>query len=114
MLDIFNIEIFVKEKLIQLHFDDLKKLIAVLNELGAKGNTVVVIEHNLDVIKSADWIIDLGPAGGNEGGWIVGGGHARGGGRGRGEPHLEVFEEDAGRGIELNHTRKLGIECVLS
>lgn len=54
-----------------LHFDDVKKLIAVLNDLVAKGNTVVVIEHNLDVIKSADWIIDLGPAGGNEGGWIV-------------------------------------------
>lgn len=54
-----------------LHFDDVLKLIAVLNDLVAKGNTVVVIEHNLDVIKSADWIIDLGPAGGNEGGWIV-------------------------------------------
>ena len=49
----------------------MKKLIAVLNDLVAKGNTVVVIEHNLDVIKSANWIIDLGPAGGNEGGWIV-------------------------------------------
>ncbi len=49
----------------------MKKLIAVLNDLVAKGNTVVVIEHNLDVIKSADWIIDLGPADGNEGGWIV-------------------------------------------
>lgn len=54
-----------------LHFDDVKKLIAVLNDLVDKGNTVVVIEHNLDVFKSADWIIDLGPAGGNEGGWIV-------------------------------------------
>jgi excinuclease ABC subunit A len=47
------------------------KLIAVLNDLVAKGNIMVVIEHNLDVIKSADWIIDLGPAGGNEGGWSV-------------------------------------------
>lgn len=54
-----------------LHFDDVKKLIAVLNDLVDKGNTVVVIEHNLDVIKSADYIIDLGPEGGNEGGRIV-------------------------------------------
>ncbi len=54
-----------------LHFDDVKKLIAVLNDLVDKGNTVVVIEHNLDVIKSADYIIDLGPEGGNAGGEIV-------------------------------------------
>ena len=54
-----------------LHFDDVKKLIAVLNDLVEKGNTVVVIEHNLDVIKSADYIIDLGPEGGDEGGRIV-------------------------------------------
>lgn len=54
-----------------LHFHDVKKLIAVLNELVEKGNTVVVIEHNLDVIKSADHIIDLGPEGGDRGGYIV-------------------------------------------
>jgi len=54
-----------------LHFDDVKKLIAVLNDLVEKGNTVVVIEHNLDVIKSADHIIDLGPEGGDKGGQIV-------------------------------------------
>ncbi len=54
-----------------LHFDDVKRLIAVLNDLVSMGNTVVVIEHNLDVIKSADYIIDLGPEGGNEGGRIV-------------------------------------------
>jgi excinuclease ABC subunit A len=54
-----------------LHFHDVKKLIAVLNELVDKGNTVVVIEHNLDVIKSADYIIDLGPEGGDEGGYVV-------------------------------------------
>ncbi len=54
-----------------LHFHDVKKLIAVLNELVDKGNTVVVIEHNLDVIKSADHIIDLGPEGGEEGGYVV-------------------------------------------
>jgi excinuclease ABC subunit A len=54
-----------------LHFDDTKKLIKVLDDLVAKGNTVVVIEHNLDVIKSADHIIDIGPEGGDEGGRIV-------------------------------------------
>ena len=54
-----------------LHFHDVKKLIAVLNELVDKGNTVVVIEHNLDVIKSADHVIDLGPEGGDGGGYVV-------------------------------------------
>ena len=49
----------------------MKKLIKVLNDLVDKGNSVVVIEHNLDVIKSADHIIDLGPEGGDEGGYIV-------------------------------------------
>jgi len=54
-----------------LHFDDVKKLITVLDDLVAKGNTVIVIEHNLDVIKSADHIIDIGPDGGDAGGEIV-------------------------------------------
>jgi len=54
-----------------LHFDDIKKLLEVLNRLVDKGNSVVVIEHNLDVIKSADYIIDLGPEGGDEGGKVV-------------------------------------------
>ncbi len=54
-----------------LHFDDVKKLIALLDDLVAKGNTVVIIEHNLDVIKSADYVIDLGPEGGHKGGEIV-------------------------------------------
>ncbi|UCH97798.1 MAG: excinuclease ABC subunit UvrA, partial [Candidatus Aminicenantes bacterium] len=54
-----------------LHFHDVKKLIKVLNDLVDKGNTVVVIEHNLDVIKSADYIIDLGPEGGDDGGEII-------------------------------------------
>jgi len=54
-----------------LHFDDLAKLLDVLNRLVDLGNTVVVIEHNLDVIKTADWVIDLGPEAGEEGGWIV-------------------------------------------
>jgi len=54
-----------------LHFEDIKKLLVVLNKLVDKGNTVLVIEHNLDVIKSVDWVIDLGPEGGEKGGEIV-------------------------------------------
>ena len=54
-----------------LHFEDVKKLINVLNKLVDKGNTVIIIEHNLDIVKSADWIIDLGPEGGDKGGYIV-------------------------------------------
>jgi excinuclease ABC subunit A len=54
-----------------LHFDDIKKLLIVLNRLVEAGNSVVVIEHNLDVIKTADWIIDLGPDGGNGGGKVI-------------------------------------------
>jgi excinuclease ABC subunit A len=54
-----------------LHFEDVRKLLLVLNSLVEKGNTVIVIEHNLDVIKSADWLIDLGPEGGHRGGQLV-------------------------------------------
>jgi excinuclease ABC subunit A len=54
-----------------LHFDDIRKLLGVLENLVDKGNTVVVIEHNLDVIKTADWIIDMGPEGGTGGGTVV-------------------------------------------
>ena len=54
-----------------LHFDDVRKLLDVLHRLTDLGNTIIIIEHNLDVIKNADWIIDLGPEGGEEGGRIV-------------------------------------------
>ena len=54
-----------------LHFADIQRLLDVLHRLTDAGNTVIVIEHNLDVIKTADWIIDLGPEGGDEGGAIV-------------------------------------------
>jgi excinuclease ABC subunit A len=54
-----------------LHFADIEKLLEVLQRLADAGNTVVVIEHNLDVIKQADWVIDLGPEGGEEGGEVI-------------------------------------------
>jgi excinuclease ABC subunit A len=54
-----------------LHFEDVRKLLEVLHELVEQGNTVVVIEHNLDVVKTADWVIDFGPEGGDGGGEIV-------------------------------------------
>ena len=54
-----------------LHFDDINRLLAVLHKLVDKGNTVLVIEHNLDIIKQADWVIDMGPEGGDKGGKIV-------------------------------------------
>ena len=59
------------EPTVGLHFDDIKKLLGVLNKLVDRGNTVLVIEHNLDVIKNADWIIDLGPEGGDKGGYLI-------------------------------------------
>jgi excinuclease ABC subunit A len=54
-----------------LHFADIRRLLQVLNQLVEQGNTVVIIEHNLDVVKTADWIVDLGPEGGNEGGRVI-------------------------------------------
>ena len=54
-----------------LHFEDIRKLLGVLGRLVDQGNSVLVIEHNLDVVKTADWLIDLGPEGGSGGGTIV-------------------------------------------
>ena len=54
-----------------LHFEDVRKLLGVLHELADRGNTVLVIEHNLDVIKNCDWVIDMGPEGGGKGGYVV-------------------------------------------
>ncbi len=72
-----------------LHFEDIKKLLEVLGRLVDAGNTVIVIEHNLDVIKTADWIIDLGPEGGDGGGAIIG--------KGRPEDIAALDESHTGR-----------------
>jgi hypothetical protein len=74
-----------------LHFEDVRKLLEVLHELVEQGNTVVVIEHNLDVIKTADWIIDIGPEGGDGGG--------RSWPRARPRPSLDARRYRAGRGV---------------
>jgi excinuclease ABC subunit A len=86
-----------------LHFEDVRKLLLVLNGLLDKGNTVVVIEHNLDVIKSADWVIDLGPEGGAGGGKVIATGTpeqiARAKGSHTGVFLKEIFELERG-GLE--------------
>ena len=61
----------IRDRTTGLHFQDIQLLLTVLHDLTDKGNTVIVIEHNLDVIKTADWIIDLGPEGGLNGGRII-------------------------------------------
>ena len=82
-----------------LHFDDVARLLEVLGRLADAGNTVVVIEHNLDVIKSADWVIDLGPEGGDAGGEPGGQRHAGAGGPHRGLAHRPYLRRvlDSGR-----------------
>jgi len=66
------------EPTVGLHFDDIQKLINVFHSLIVKGHTIVVIEHNLEIIKSADYIVDMGPGGGAKGGKIVYQGHLSG------------------------------------
>ena len=73
-----------------LHFEDIRKLLLVLGRLVDQGNTVLVIEHNLDVIKTADWLVDMGPEGGNRGGLRRRRGHARGGRGPPGQLHRAV------------------------
>jgi excinuclease ABC subunit A len=76
-----------------LHFEDVKMLLEVLNRLVDKGNTVLIIEHNPDIIKTADWVIDLGPEGGNGGGTIVAAGPPREVARVRGSHTGTMLEE---------------------
>ncbi|MGH3446042.1 MAG: excinuclease ABC subunit UvrA, partial [Nocardioidaceae bacterium] len=72
-----------------LHFEDIRKLLSVLSRLVDSGNSVLIIEHNLDVIKTADWLIDLGPEGGNKGGYVVA--------EGTPEQVVDVAESHTGR-----------------
>ena len=87
-----------------LHFDDIDKLLKVLNSLVEAGNTVVVIEHNLDVIKTADWVIDLGPDAGSGGGWIVA----------QGTPEDVVAAAESGRSGAENAQRSHTAEQLAS
>jgi excinuclease ABC subunit A len=80
-----------------LHFEDIRKLLGVINGLVDKGNTVIVIEHNLDVIKCSDWVIDMGPEGGSGGGTIVA----------EGTPEDLVEVEDSYTGQFLEHVLKV-------
>jgi excinuclease ABC subunit A len=66
-----NILYIFDEPTTGLHFDDIRKLLTAFDKLVNAGNSMVVIEHNLDVIKTADWVIDLGPEGGDDGGYLV-------------------------------------------
>jgi excinuclease ABC subunit A len=87
-----------------LHFEDIRKLLHVLQGLVDKGNTVIVIEHNLDVIKNADWIVDMGPEGGSGGGRVVA--------QGRPEDVVEVVESHTGRflGPVLERSGPVGVQ----
>ena len=84
-----------------LHSHDVKKLINILTRLGEAGNTIVVIEHNLDVIKCADYVIDLGPEGGDHGGTLVA--------QGSPEEVAEIPESYTGQYLKkvLTHTRRI-------
>ncbi len=84
-----------------LHFEDIRKLLLVLHSLVDKGNTVIVIEHNLDVIKTSDWVIDMGPAGGHKGGLLVAAGSP--------EEIAEVVESHTG--AYLRHALELAGEA---
>jgi excinuclease ABC subunit A len=77
-----------------LHPGDIQKLLDVLNRLADLGNSIIIIEHNLDVIRNADWVVDLGPEGGSEGGRIVA--------EGTPEHIMDVFESYTGQALKRN------------
>lgn len=85
-----------------LHFDDINKLLRVLKKFVAMGNTVVVIEHNLDVIKSADWIIDLGPEGGAKGGYVLA--------TGTPEEIIKCKKSATGEFLKIHYDREIGYQ----
>ena len=93
-----------------LHFADIRRLLEVLNQLVDQGNTVVIIEHNLDVIKTADWIIDLGPEGGDEGGRVVAAGTPGGRGAPGGKSYTGQFLKRALREVVMRRTK---IVCTI-
>jgi len=82
-----------------LHFEDVRKLLGVLQSLVDKGNTVIVIEHNLDVVKTADWIIDMGPEGGSGGGTVVA----------EGTPEEIAAVDSSHTGVFLRHMLEGGV-----
>jgi excinuclease ABC subunit A len=90
-----------------LHFDDVAKLLHLIHGLVARGNTVVVIEHNLDVVKTADWVIDLGPEGGDAGGYVIATGTPEEVGQREGSATGEFLRRLFGRERERPGTRAL-------
>jgi len=88
-----------------LHFDDVRKLLEVLSRLVDQGNTVIVIEHNLDVVKTADWIVDLGPEGGEGGGTVVAEGTPEDVAAAAGSHTGEVLRPVLGPGAAVSSTR---------
>ncbi len=95
-----------------LHFHDVAKLLEVLHELADAGNTVVVIEHNLEVIKTADWVIDMGPQGGDGGGAHHRRRHARGRRRDEGELHRAVPARPAGPACRRRASRRAAVRAA--
>jgi excinuclease ABC subunit A len=98
-----------------LHFEDVRKLLEVLHELVDQGNTVVVIEHNLDVVKTADWIVDFGPEGGDGGGEVIATGSpeavAANGGSWTGRYLAELFRRQSERSEALAKPRRAKVNA---
>ena len=91
-----------------LHFDDIQKLLTAFRKLLEGGASVLIIEHNLDVMKSADWVIDLGPEGGDAGGRVVAVGNTRASGA-----QFAIADREISRAGVLNRAQRLGV-CAVS